>query len=299
MAVVGDRVPADEVAPLYTHQVGFVYVPVAELSDHAFKTVVCLHRDAEAVRAAAPGARLVSTAGSHWWEQLPSDAPAILAGERADLRVRRGDLAGTPASLLVNEGEVPIVVEVGGDIWDPWSGLIHPTPGCWTLGRRASVWVVGEGRPAAAPGPLGPGAPLSLSGWRTDPDAPAGDWTADPEWETFAGTVTYTATFELAQPTDLHLDLGRVGDVAEVSLNGRVCAHLFWTPYRRLLSADGTRPGTNELVIRVTNSSANRWEGALLPSGLIGPVELTRAVRLHPGWGSLRRPEPLSRADCL
>ena len=43
-----------------------------------------------------------------------------------------------------------------------------------------------------------------------------------------------------------------------------------------------TRAGENELVVRVTNSSANRFEGLQRPSGLIGPVELSHLSTTHP-----------------
>ena len=64
-----------------------------------------------------------------------------------------------------------------------------------------------------------------------------------------------------------------------MSVNGAPVADLFWAPYRCPVPADATRAGRNTLAVRVTNSSANRFEGALLPSGLLGPVTLHLAAR--------------------
>jgi hypothetical protein len=100
------------------------------------------------------------------------------------------------------------------------------------------------------------------------------------------------------------LDLGDVGDIAEVSLNGRDLGVLWTRPYQADVT-DVLRPGANQLSIRVTNQWTNRLlgdrplpdeqrilpEGAtirlaglgsvspagepvLLPSGLLGPVRV-------------------------
>lgn len=285
VAVVGDRVPADAVAPLHTRQVGFVYAGLPALAALAVDAVVALPADADAVRAAAPQARIVVAEGADWWRDLAPSGPPVLSGERADLRVRSGRLGDTDAALLTNEGEDPITVAAGGAAWDPWTGTITAVDGPLTLTRRGAIWLtdaVPEGRPPAPP-PAEPGAPVALAPWRSDPAAPAGDWTADPAWETFAGAVTYATSFTLAEPTDLLLDLGAVGDNADVRVNGTPVAALFWAPHRCTVPAAATRAGSNTLEVRVTNSSANRYEGALRPSGLIGPVTLHLAVAVPPG----------------
>lgn len=262
IVVEGDRAPADAVAPLHTHQVGFVHATEADVAEHAFEHVVRL-----------------PTPPGRWWEALPSSAPPVLSGSREDLRVRQGWFGDVEARLLVNEGEHPIDVGIEGTVWDPWTGRIHAGCGHWTLPRRGSVWVTAvapSGRVTGPPLEWVPGASIELAGWASMPAAPDGDWTTDPAWETHVGTVAYRTTFDLAEPSDLGLDLGMVGDIAEVSVNGTIVAHLFWRPHRCTIPAGVTREGTNSLVVRVTNSSANRWEGALRPSGLIGPASLFR-----------------------
>lgn len=268
VVVAGDRVPADEVAPLYTHQVGFVYATEADVAARGFEHVVRF-----------------PVAEGPWWAGLPSDAPAVLSGDRADLRVRRGSLGGAGARLLVNEGESPMEVAVSGTVWDPWTGRVHGGCDRWVLPRRGSVWIIEDapGTPVdPPPTPWRPGEPLELLGWTSEPPAPEGDWTTHRDWETVATTVTYRATFELDAAASVCLDLGRVGDLAEVSVNGAVVAHLFWAPHRCVVPEGATRAGENELVVRVTNSSANRFEGLQRPSGLIGPVELSHLSTTHP-----------------
>ena len=121
----------------------------------------------------------------------------------------------------------------------------------------------------------------------------------------FSGTSTYTKTFSakpewLQSGAALLLDLGRVGDIAEVSVNGRALGQLWKAPYQIDVSS-ALQPGENKLEIKVTNQWTNRIAGdraaaadkkvltelppgrggggfggpAPLPeSGLIGPVRI-------------------------
>jgi hypothetical protein len=126
---------------------------------------------------------------------------------------------------------------------------------------------------------------------------------ADAGVKYFSGTATYTKTIEAAPDwfqsgAKTILDLGRVGDLAEVSVNGRALGLLWKRPYR--IDVTGLlRPGRNTLEIKVTNEWTNRIAGdrnlpegkkvladvparrggfraaAILPeSGLIGPVTI-------------------------
>jgi hypothetical protein len=91
------------------------------------------------------------------------------------------------------------------------------------------------------------------------------DWTrrSEPGIRFYSGTATYRAGFELnaAQARrPLFLDLGSVGVMAEVALNGRALGTL-WKPPFRVALADTVRAGRNELTVRVTNPWANRLIG--------------------------------------
>ena len=61
-------------------------------------------------------------------------------------------------------------------------------------------------------------------------------------------------------PPHVLLDLGKVGDIAEVSLNGRALGQLWAAPYRIDIT-DALKPGENALAIKVTNQWTNRILG--------------------------------------
>jgi alpha-L-rhamnosidase len=114
----------------------------------------------------------------------------------------------------------------------------------------------------------------------------------------FSGVATYSREFELpagvAAGQALKLDLGSVGDVAEVRVNGQMAGTAWHTPWQLDIGAL-TRAGRNTLEVRVANLWVNRLIGdaqpgaqkitfttlptylpaaPLRPSGLIGPVRL-------------------------
>ena len=88
----------------------------------------------------------------------------------------------------------------------------------------------------------------------------------------FGGVLPH-ARVGLSRTDEISLDMGQVGDIAEVLLDGCTAALRLWAPYRVRL---GCRlgPGEHQLEIRVTNTMANAYEGAQLPSGLMGPLAL-------------------------
>jgi len=114
----------------------------------------------------------------------------------------------------------------------------------------------------------------------------------------FSGIATYTRDFSVSagrKPgTPMLLDLGAVGDLAEVRVNGEVAGTVWHAPWQ-IDIGQLLRPGTNRLEVRIANLWVNRLigdaeEGAekiafttaptyrpdapLRPAGLIGPVRL-------------------------
>lgn len=114
----------------------------------------------------------------------------------------------------------------------------------------------------------------------------------------FSGVASYSTMltppkgWKAGQP--LWLDLGSVGDVAEVWLNGQKLGGLWRAPWRIDLGS-AARPGRNALAVKVANKWVNRLIGdaqpgaqpvaklaapgyrpdaPLRPSGLIGPVTM-------------------------
>ncbi len=132
---------------------------------------------------------------------------------------------------------------------------------------------------------------------------------SNPTIKYFSGTATYTTTFDVptgALTTDkrLYLDLGQVGSLAEVVVNGKNLATLWKAPFLLDISRSA-KVGPNQLEVRVTNAWHNRLVGhrlvpdafkspgaeqlwaswlptygtgePLFPAGLIGPVTLRQA----------------------
>ncbi len=96
----------------------------------------------------------------------------------------------------------------------------------------------------------------------------------------FSGTVRYTATVDLAGDETV-LDLGEVGETAELFLNGECAGVRLFPPYR--FSVAGlAREGANELEVLVTNTLGYRIHDMfskylmLLPTGMLGPIRAER-----------------------
>jgi len=128
-------------------------------------------------------------------------------------------------------------------------------------------------------------------------------WTdsADPGIKYFSGTATYSKLATLDRDwrrgfSRVLLDLGSVKEVAEVLVNGRSVGVL-WKPPFEIDVTDALKVGDNRIEISVTNLWPNRLIGdkqpgahkiafasfdpyeatsPLLPSGLLGPVTLSR-----------------------
>ncbi len=116
----------------------------------------------------------------------------------------------------------------------------------------------------------------------------------------FSGTATYANSFKLSKKMlkhsrALYLDLGEVGNIAEVSLNGQDLGTFWETPFLVPIT-HAVKAGENTLTIKVTNFWTNRIIGDMQPgttkkytwtaipfyqpnspllrSGLIGPVKV-------------------------
>lgn len=126
------------------------------------------------------------------------------------------------------------------------------------------------------------------------------DWSrnADSAIRYYSGTAVYRQSFQWQQPAGerLWLDLGRVANIARITLNGVDCGVAWTSPYWVEVTK-AIEKGNNELTIEVTNTWANRLvgdhflpenkritrttapyhlDGKLLPAGLLGPIQLVR-----------------------
>ena len=157
----------------------------------------------------------------------------------------------------------------GGAVDDATGGAKERAPG------RAGVQATCGGEVQARPVSLeGPWRVTQLDGSAVPAPAP-GDWAEVPQLECWSGTLCYHTVVTLpGGPARVDIDLGRVGEIAEVRVNGQAAGLCMWPPYRISTPGDLWRAGENVLEVRVTNSAANAYEGSMRPSGLIGPMRL-------------------------
>ncbi len=130
-------------------------------------------------------------------------------------------------------------------------------------------------------------------------------WTAstNPGVRYFSGTAIYRKQFDLPQGwarsgTQVLLDLGRVREFAQVTINGHKLPDILWKPPFTVDVTANLKTGTNDLEVEITNLWPNRIIGDLQPgakdkytftvygayqadsplieSGLLGPVRLVR-----------------------
>ena len=222
------------------------------------------------------------------------------------------------------------------EIWDPLTGTITPANVCINgdrtsvtldLPQAGSCFVVfrKKGRASSSEGlphvngmlkqvqhddvqdipltapwtlafPDGWGAPSSLQVAELKPWK---DLDVSDEAKAFSGTATYNTTFnidELKPEISYSLDLGRVGMIAVVSLNGKKLRTLWTSPYCVDMT-EAVRAGSNTLSVEVTSTWFNRlvydagqpeemrktWtidgpskDMELRESGLLGPVVIRK-----------------------
>ncbi|MCC6487864.1 MAG: hypothetical protein IT364_10225 [Candidatus Hydrogenedentes bacterium] len=109
-------------------------------------------------------------------------------------------------------------------------------------------------------------------------------WTEDATTRHFSGTGRYETEFTLpkaylARGIELQLDLGRVGNVAAVEVNGARVGTC-WMRGQTLDITNSTRRGLNQLVVHVTNTDINR------ASSLTEPVPVPEDLVPHYGSGT-------------
>ena len=204
------------------------------------------------------------------------------------------------------------------DVVQPWIDPAPPTAEFRTVGGqpqflawRDGTYVFRRGNEVAASIRVEGSREESLiSGWSLafphGWDAPAqqplpsvGPWSelSEPATRAFSGTATYTRllnTGETAPGDSIMLDLGRVENIAQVRVNGRLVSTRWSPPYRFDLTTYLTGR-EDRLEVSVTNTWRNRlaydatlaenerrtWtinappaNAPLVPAGIIGPVLL-------------------------
>lgn len=219
------------------------------------------------------------------------------------LRVLRNIINNGEVYYLTNEDESSIsgdiILPYAGklEVWDSLTGIMQTWPSEIKQGmthtqlrlerRQSQFLVVSPALPDSTDKlPYFPGkVVMSIPGpWcaydsedRMVPLPCPGDWAQIPGWELFSGTITFRTAFKNTHGRKpAFLDLGDVGDIAQVYLNGHLLGVRAWAPYI-FTTGNAICHGQNMLEIHITNSSANRYEGIQRPSGLLSEVVLRDA----------------------
>ena len=117
-----------------------------------------------------------------------------------------------------------------------------------------------------------------------------GDLAAEPVLDSFSGLATYRTEFRWDGDGSALLDLGRVHETSEVTLNGKPLGMRWWGRHH-YATGDALRKGRNMLEVKVSTTAFNYcrslkqsatctyWvnrsgQKTPLPTGLIGPVRL-------------------------
>ncbi|TDN91272.1 glycosyl hydrolase [Microbacterium sp. BK668] len=234
--------------------------------------------------------------------RMPRSVDAVSAWDPVEVRSRRLAEAETPEDARVFEvllppfGSVFLVPDSGGSLQDEGADERATTPqqpqvDAGTRGGAAECAV--DRRPIGGPWTLElPGRePVTLG------DRPR-MWTElDADARGFSGVGLYRARFQLEPGTAderMLIDLGQVGDLARVRVNGVDCG-VAWTAPFRVDVTDALAGGSNGIEVEVATPWRNRLiaeaaapsgrvfapmtevfepTAAPLPAGLAGPVEL-------------------------
>ncbi len=108
------------------------------------------------------------------------------------------------------------------------------------------------------------------------------DWADHPALRDFSGTAEYTVRFDIVDPRGKKaIDLGMVGDAAELTLNGVRVGEAVTVPYHFVVT-DLLKQGENEMKVRVTNTLRNGTPGAGAFRGMAGEKERAMSGILGP-----------------
>jgi hypothetical protein len=266
-------------------------------------------------------------------EGIAPDFEASPANPAMDLRFAHRRLADGDVYFVTNQSPVaatvPVRFRVSGkapEAWDPADGGSRPlsyhigggtTEVPLTLGAFDSTFVMFR-RPATASdravsAPTERTLMTMAGGWTLSIPATdgvpiqmlttTGSWTSDgrPDVRYFSGVATYTRSFDfraLPKRGRLYLEMGEVGDVAEVRVNG-VLAGTAWKPPYRVNVSGHLRAGGNKLEIRVANTWQNRLVGDQQPGAI--KRAWTNASRGGPGLrgAGITAGTPLTRSGLL
>jgi hypothetical protein len=243
------------------------------------------------------------TDGDVYWVSNTSNRPEILdttfrvQGKAPELW-HAETASMEPASYSISDGRttVPLRLDPHDAVFVVFRKAAAATsrslslPAETRLAAISGAWDIAFQADRGAPAKI---ALEALGSWSDSPDAGV---------KYFSGTAIYSKAIQA--PADwfksgakLWLDLGDVKNIAEITVNGKPFG-ILWRPPFRVDITDALKAGANTLEIKVTNLWVNRLIGdqqpgmaktytytavkfynadsPLLPSGLLGPVQIVR-----------------------
>lgn len=125
----------------------------------------------------------------------------------------------------------------------------------------------------------------------------------DPSVKYFSGTATYSTKFEISDlKSPIYLDLGKVHDLARVTVNGKDLGVLWQRPFTLDISS-ALKIGENHLEIAVTNTWHNRLVGdEQFPADFEWGEDRSdkgHAMKTYPEWFVKNQPRPEKDRKCF
>ncbi|MDR0385358.1 MAG: glycoside hydrolase family 2 [Prevotellaceae bacterium] len=206
-----------------------------------------------------------------------------VTGERRNLSAREHGDGFTTVPLQFEPSESMFIVFSGkGKLQSKADDDNFPAP--TTLLELASPWTVIFESDTVRRGPADPVVFDKLESWSLN---------ADERIRYFSGKAVYSNTFNLAKKprnSDICIDLGKVGVMAKVKVNGKYAGGVWTYPYRVNISRQ-VKTGDNTVEIEVVNTWNNRF---------IGESSLPKEKRIvHPRNNRWNPASPLSDAGLL
>ncbi len=255
---------------------------------------------------AAQGRRSSRTVHPGLGESFQEDGAGYLEGDHTAPLLVPQALSAAEIASQARQGPPPFVPHRRVELaCHPKAGLLLWQPGHY-VAEGARPWEIQVGSlpaPLAVRGPWtvsfppGLGAPSSI---RLE-QLHSLHLHSDPGVRYFSGTARYEAAFDwkgaAAPSRRIFLDLGRVGVIAGVALNGRRLGTL-WKPPFRLDLTEALQRGSNRLRVEVTNLWLNRLIGdeQLPPENDYGAsggrAGFGNAITKLPDWFVKGQPKP-------
>lgn len=250
---------------------------------------------------------------------LPSANPSAFGKDPAPNVVKQLEveyrLGGKSHNLTLDEGKPLKLGKASAaaiELTATADGAVTATSGTGTRGEV--VFASGKRKPLALPAPA---AKAELKGpWNVVLDSPVEETRklvlpalqdlathSDASVKYFSGTATYSVKFEISDlKSRMSLDLGKVHDLARVTLNGKDLGVLWQTPYRLDVS-QALKAGANQLDIAVTNTWHNRLVGdEQFPADFEWGEdrgEKGHAMKAYPDWFVKNQPRPEKNRKCF